>query len=46
MAMWMSCHDTVRCYKVFLCWAKENGFIDSEEDDDIDDEMEPKRKWQ
>ena len=46
MAMWMSCHNAVWHYKVFLHWAKGNGFIDSKEDDDNDDEVEPKRKWQ
>jgi len=46
MAMWMSCHDAVWHYKVFLHWAKGNGFIDSEEDDDDDDKVEPKRKRQ
>jgi hypothetical protein len=40
MVTWMSYHDAVQCYKVFLCWVKGEGIVD-----DDNDEVEPKRKW-
>jgi hypothetical protein len=42
MTTWMSRHDAVQHYKVFLHWVKGEGIVD-----DDDDEVKPKRKrWQ
>jgi hypothetical protein len=45
MVTWMSCHDAVWRYEMFLRWARGNGII--EEEDAVDDNGdEPKSKQQ
>ena len=54
MATWMARHDAVRCYEIFLCWAKGEGVVgkegeddedgDSNDDGDDDEKAKPVRK--
>ena len=44
MATWMSRHDAVRRYEMFLRWAKGNGVIENEEDDDNGEAKQRKRQ--
>jgi len=46
MVTWMACHDAVRCYEMFLCWAKRQGIVEIEESEDDENEAKPKRKQQ
>jgi hypothetical protein len=46
MTTWMSRHDALRRYEMFLRWAKGKGIIEKEEDGDDNDEAQPKRKRQ
>ena len=47
MTTWMTCHNAVQHYEMFLNWAKGNGFIkEKSEEENGGDNAKPKRNWQ